>query len=157
MTNHSTEPMDGAAACGMMHTALRKVADSPITTVAYQIIHMICDSRITPRKFDPWLLFGQLVADGVNECAERGEELVNPYIICKLRADRIEQVFYERVKAHRAKVDGEWHEPAMSHHALYALTRTFKLFKREDWEAMAHYFLPDDEAEFFAPGPEVTS
>lgn len=59
-----TERLEGHDVCCLIHTALRKCADSPITTAAYNLIHVI---HVKSERFDPWLMFGTMVAERLQD------------------------------------------------------------------------------------------
>jgi hypothetical protein len=48
-----------------MHTALRKACDSQATSLAYNLINLLCalPARDVPVRFAPWLIFGALVVE----------------------------------------------------------------------------------------------
>ncbi len=133
-------PLEGADVCGMMHTALRKIADSHATSAAYNLVHLICETRFSPRKFDPWRVYGDLVAKSIDECTARGEKLVNPYIMCKLAAEALPDAVF---RLEDRKQDEKM--PSNARCAMYALQSVFRCFDEEDWTAMASYLLGEEE------------
>ena len=131
MTTKTREPITGSDACVMMHTALRKVCDSKITSSVYNMIHLI---DVKPERFDTWRLLGQLVADRL----AKGEKPVEAL----RRAHReLENALHERVVAARR---GTEEAPSNATTWLYALSCAMHCFSKEDWEGMASY-LGDDE------------
>ncbi len=130
------EPLEGNDACIAMHTALRKCCDSPITSAAYNLVHLVCGMDFGSDEQDPWRIYGRLVADSINGVYERKEKLLNPYIPCKLNIEKLEDAFHElqvRLRKNDARL------PDNAREALYALTGVFKCFDTEDWQGMASY------------------
>ena len=129
-------PIAGTDACGAMHTALRKCCDSNIASAAYQLIQLICETRFTPQKFNPWRVYGGLVAQSINECTARGEKLVHPYIGCKLAAVKLTDACYALEKR---EIDERM--PDNARHAMYSLACVFAEFSEDDWTGMASYLM----------------
>lgn len=122
--------MSGADACVLMHTALRKSCDSPITSAAYNLIHMIEEPHI-PREHNPWIMFGELVAAAVN-AGEDPTKALGRLVHGRKLEDAWGAKYYgppgrgERPKA-----------PDIARVAMYALSCTFRCFTKQDFEGMA--------------------
>ncbi len=52
-------------ACMLMHTAMRKICDSKITSCMYNLVHLICAANLN-EDLDVWLIFGGEVAANIN-------------------------------------------------------------------------------------------
>ena len=118
------QPMSGSDACVAMHAALRKCCDSPITSLVYNLVHVI---DVTPAKFDPWRLFGALVADALNKG--------------RLPCDAVGEASETLDKAWHAVVREcpDTRPPDNARPCLYALKSAFRLFSDEDFGAMAAF------------------
>lgn len=136
-------PMVGSDACVCMHTALRKRADSSITSAAYNLIHVICDTGIKPTKFDPWRLYGDLVAGHINDPKTSDQTEVHA---CQLAHGALERVWSDIVMEHRKK-EHPSPIPNIARPCMYALYTTMKCFDQDDWEAMAEY-LKEEEGSY---------
>ena len=124
-------PMDASDACMAMHTALRKLADSPTSSNAYQVISMVCDLKVTPRALHPWLLFGRLVAA---ESKPDGRALRRIGL-------SLEETHWHVCESWAKSKNGR--DPRgvrdAGHQALWALHCAFRLLTEDDWVAMAGY------------------
>jgi hypothetical protein len=129
MTKKTKTKMTGGEACGLMHTALRKICDSKATTAMYNVVHLICDARV---PLSAWNLLGKLVAEGLNE-VEKPTSSVASRILVEAVA-RLGDVWDED----RARTASD------ATHQLHAMTSIFSLFSKADFDGMAA-FLSDEE------------
>jgi hypothetical protein len=119
--------LDGSDACVLMHTALRKLCDSKITSAVYNLVHLICDYE--PEHFSPWRLLGELVAFNMRRGASPEDALRAAH---RVLGDAMNERIVKRREA------GE--EPASEvRQALSALEYTMACFSDEDWAGMAGY------------------
>jgi hypothetical protein len=131
--------MTGADACVAMHTALRKCCDSPITSVAYNLIHMIGDAEIKPRSLDPWLMLGEMMAEQLAKGPGHSVEIVIEFAGKEELLRRWAATNDARRKAGRPDA------PTRASNALHALVCTLRCFSRADIEGMTTY-LDEEEA-----------
>jgi hypothetical protein len=128
--SETKQQIAGNDACVYMHTALRKVCDSPMTTAAYNLIHMLCAMEFHPSRLDPWRMFGQLVADRVN----KGE---NPAKAAKAANEQLDDVFSDEFCKVRDEKKERLDEDCRT--AMYTLHSVFRCFNDAEWERMTHY------------------
>ena len=123
--------MTGLDACLSMHTALRKVCDSPQTSALYNLIHLLD----YPPHFHPWKLYGELVAGYLQRTDPITETFLpgGKTLTLKTAAGQLEGFWLERTKSARAQ------EPPNVRCALYAMTSLFRLMDDKDWSAIAAY------------------
>lgn len=130
------EPITREDACMMMHTALRKCCDSKPTSVMYNAIHLICALEIKPRNLDPWLVFGELVAEIVNTSRTR---IVGGDV--KDAANKLDDAWWERNKKRKER---DRPSPDNAQPSMYMMTSVFRMFDANDWDGMAAYLNPED-------------
>lgn len=87
--------MTGSDACVCMHTALRKLCDSRITSAAYNFIHILCDMDELG-DLNPWLVLGEFVAEEIN----KGRK---PYVALTMAAGYLDRKFSEKINIARDK------------------------------------------------------
>lgn len=128
------EQLQGNDVCMMLHTALRKICDSPPTTSVYNLVHLICAFNFTPRKFDPWRYYGEQVALLINEGADPNEAVRRAH-------GRIDDFL---TNLSEAKQKGET-IPDNAQTAAYTLKSALRCFSKDDWLGMAAYLHEEDE------------
>lgn len=128
----------GADASLMMHTALRKCCDSKITSCLYNLVHLV---DVRPDKFDPWRIYGAIVADLVNA-------RLPPKDSVKLAHERFRERFISVIEyaerdrqarsiARETSIPPEAPREAMTW--MYAIDCALACFAESDWAAMAEY------------------
>lgn len=134
------QKIGGNDACVLMHTALRKLADSPATSAFYNAVQIL--PEIKPRALNPWLILGEMVADALDENPGWEVSHIAGFLdgASSHRVGRLEKVFFERLTEHRRAGKNE---PAHATSALYLLLSLFRLFKPSDFAAMAGYLKED--------------
>ncbi len=114
----------------LMHTALRKVCDSKITSSVYNMVHLV---EVKPEKYDPWRYLGQLVADRLN----KGEK---PVSALKAAHAELEDKFLDLwLEGRRKDYDQPCEPPDDARLWMHALSCAMHCFSPEDWEGMASY------------------
>ena len=127
----SHAPMSAADACMAMHTALRKLADSPTSSNAYQVISMVSELTITPRALHPWLFFGGLVAAEVRKDGK---------VLRRIALDLDETHWHACESWAKARLSRDKRDVrGASHQALWGLLCAFRLLTEIDWEAMSGF------------------
>src|SRR5512135_587904 len=126
----SKSQIAGNDACVYMHTALRKVCDSPMTTAAYNLIHLLCSLEFHPNRLDPWRMFGQLVADRVN----KGEK---PAQAAKAANDQLDDLFMDEFCKVRDDKKERLDENCRT--SMYTLHSVFRCFTDDEWDRMTSY------------------
>ncbi len=130
--------MTGGDACLMMHTALRKCCDSKITSCLYNLVHLV---DIRPEKFDPWRIYGGIVADLVNA-------RLPPKVAVKTAHERLRERFNsvmehaERDRQARSiarETSLPVEAPREATTWMFAIDCALACFADSDWEAMAEY------------------
>lgn len=128
--------MEGADACMLMHTALRKLCDSHITSALYNFIHML---EVKPAELDPWRIYGQLVADRIT-AGSRPDHAVTDAM------EKFEDKMEEARKTWRdSGTAGRREIPSEIHHSFYTLFCIFRCFEKSDWAAMSGFLLEENE------------
>lgn len=122
----SETKFEGTDVCMCMHTALRKYCDSNITSAAYNLIHLICDSSVKP-KHSPWRLLGRLTANRLNAS-------VAPIPAVMAAVDNLDDAYFDHVVTPRRKKGKGW--PKGARQWLYALQCTLQCFDESDWEGL---------------------
>lgn len=128
-----SELVTGLDACICIHAALRKCCHSPASNALYHLIQII---DVKPEKFDPWRLYGILVA----------ERLAHPNPVfkkdprSKLAEDALQTAAgrLEDELVHRTK-DCPEDAPDSGNPALQAIIALFQLLTAEDWAGMAAF------------------
>lgn len=134
-------PIEGNDVCVMVHTALRKCCDSPITSAAYNLIHLICGMTFEPDEFDPWRLYGKVVAESITPTTSDAQL----GLLCKHGVERLEEAFRQlEEKRRNSSSSGRESAPSNAREALNTLVRVFRCFDRNDWDAMASYLQEGD-------------
>lgn len=130
--------MSGSDACLMMHTALRKCCDSKITSCLYNLVHLV---DVRPEKFDPWKIYGLIVADLVNA-------RLPPKDSVKMARERLRERFNsvmehaerdrrDRAIARETSIPVE--APREATTWMFAIDCALACFTEPDWEAMSEY------------------
>ena len=127
------EKLEGNDACMLMHTALRKLCDSKITSAAYNLVYLV---DVEPHKFDPWRFFGQLVADHLNERVAH-----TPANAVKLAIEELDDAYWGNVTGPARERRETIPDDAQTW--LHALSCTLQCFDAKDVESMAG-FLADE-------------
>lgn len=122
--------MSAEDACVCMHTALRKCCDSKITSAAYNLIHVLCNLNIQPKRYDPWHILGKLVAEKVNSTPPAPPAAALRNVI---RSGALTDALYEE------KRKDEKTFPIDATSAMWALQCTLQCFAEEDINGMAAY------------------
>lgn len=135
MTN---EPLAREDACRMMHTALRKACDSKATSIAYNVISIVCALAIKPRSLDPWLVLGELVADAVN--AENDKDVKFTAQGLKECVARLDDEWWKRNKKRKER---DRPSPDNAQPSLYALVSVFRTFDASDYNGMAAFLVDE--------------
>ena len=120
--------MTGGNACISMHTALRKVCDSHITSAAYNFITLI---DVKPIALDPWRIFGRLVAQKIVQDPKR-----LPTLILQEAHRELEDELHRVVDSH-LKINST--QPKNLTLIFNTLNCIFKCFTQADWDCMAAY------------------
>jgi len=107
-----------ADVCLLTHAALRKHADSKITSLAYNLIHLICSARILEAQ-DPWLMYGALVVEKIQQTHGKMD------LAARLAARELQERFFKDVRFPNDT----------AHTAMQALAGTLDLFSDDDWRA----------------------
>lgn len=114
--------------CVCMHTALRKICSSKITSAAYNLIHLI--KNIQPPELDPWVMFGELVAK------ELRSNKTEPYKAIETAVSCLEDTWFDaQQKATPAFMCGDartW---------MYTLLCTLRCFETIDIACMGTYLI----------------
>lgn len=136
MNDKKIEDIRGNDVCMCLHTALRKCCDSRITTAAYNLVHLICDSQL-PEEYDPWRLYGELVAIELNKphrVVARSKADIQSCAITA--AKRLDDTFMgRRAAAREAGVT----IPSRCTTSLHALVSTLECFDAKDWKGFVGY------------------
>lgn len=123
--------VDGAEACVRMHTALRKICDSKITSAAYNLVHLIADRQ--PAEVNGWRIFGNLVAGNL-------ERNLDPPAAVRAALGALDGAYEEAVGRWRAPEKGASRvEGDHARVALLALRCTFQCFDDADLHGVAGY------------------
>lgn len=122
------EPMDPYYACQLMHTALRKLCDSAITSAMYNVIQLV---EVEPEEMNAWVTYGKLVAQQVNAGIKKTQAC--KAAMAGLLATVEDHFFKDRSKE----------PPKDARSALYAIHSILRCFGEGDWIGMAG-FLSDD-------------
>ena len=128
--------LEGTDVCICLHTALRKYCDSKITSAAYNLIHLICNTKLKP-KHCPWHLFGDMVA----EIMSAGQR---PLMAVKHSIHHLDDQYFKRVIEPRRK-KGKSAYPKDARTWLHALQCTLECFDEHDLGAFVA-LLERDEA-----------
>lgn len=126
--------LDGSDVCVAIHTALRKVCGSKITSAAYNLIHLI----VTPprlEKLNPWTLLGKSVADRMADGTDPAQAL-------RLAVGGLGDAYYEALDTMPSLSADRGNTVAQ----LHALTCTFQCFTDDDYECAAAYLYEEEEA-----------
>lgn len=127
------QKLEASDACMLMHTALRKVCDSPITSATYNLIHLLSalPKEDVPVRFDPWLIFGALVVEQL----PRGSRSFAAREAISKFSDRFEEV------CDRARADGHrvTETAPRARIAFFALNSMLSCFDSGDIEGLAAY------------------
>ena len=130
----TTPEWDGSDVCVAIHTAMRKYCDTPITTAAYNLIHLICEAKLKA-KHSPWRLFGDSIAEHLNHNPE-----VDVANIAKRAANSLDDLYFKHIAAPRRK-EGKDAFPKGVRHWLYALQGTLRCFDESDWAGAVEYLV----------------
>lgn len=133
-TGHACDPprsdLDGSDVCVAIHSALRKVCDSKITSAAYNLIHLI-ETPPHLEKLNPWTLLGKSVADHLADGTDPAQAL-------RLAVVDLRGAYYEASRhADRGNTEAQ----------LHALTCTFLCFTDDDYACAAAYLYDEEEPE----------
>jgi hypothetical protein len=131
-----TTKWDGSDVCVAVHTAMRKLCDSKITSAAYNLIHLICAAKLKA-KHSPWRLFGAVLAEHLNH-----DPKVDAANIAKRAANSLDDLYYERIAEPRRK-EGKDAYPEGTRNWLHALQCTLQCFDEDDWAAAVAYLGPE--------------
>jgi hypothetical protein len=125
------EPLGPSDVCLCMHTALRKVCDSKITSSVYNMVHLVA---IKPEKYDPWRFFGQLVV------VRLGANAPPAFAVRGAHAALEDEFVDVLIEAKGAGVE----IPREALTWMYALSCAMHCFSARDWEGMASYLGEED-------------
>jgi len=130
------EKWEGSDVCVAIHTAMRKLCDSKITSAAYNLIHLICQANLKA-KYSPWRLYGDLLAEHLNKNPE--VDIAN---IAMRAANSLDDKYYERIVVPRRE-KGKESYPDGVRNWLHALQCTLQCFNEGDWAATVAYLEPE--------------
>lgn len=122
-----TEPLNGADACIIMHTALRKCCDSKITSAAYHLIQLI---NIEPPEQNAWRILGNMVAKMINMGLE-------PLVALRRAVRHLNDEFCREVV--KPANQGGPKEVENARATMHALQCTLECFDETDLQGMAGY------------------
>lgn len=113
----------------LIHTALRKVCDSKITSIAYNLIHA-CDQE--------WILFLDVLYDNLEK--HKAQNLVNAVreVVRKMQPIEDLDPLCERPERELVK--------EIDKNLFTALVLTMNEFDLEDWERALAYREPEEES-----------
>lgn len=127
---HTTLTLTADDACLLFHTALRKAVDSPASSAAYSLIHIICRLKVYPKKLHPWRVFGEVIA-AIPQVDKNSLEI---------SIKRLADEWYKRAKAWRDAAPMIDRKPSDDIHSmLYGLTSTLRLLSAQDLEGIAFF------------------
>lgn len=136
-TGHVCDPprsdLDGSDVCVAIHSALRKVCDSKITSAAYNLIQLI-ETPPQLEKLNPWILLGKSVADHLADG-------IDPAKALRLAVGGLGDTYYEALDTMSSRRD----DRGNTGDQLRALTCTFQCFTNDDYECAAAYLYDDEE------------
>jgi hypothetical protein len=136
MTDQPIKDINKYEACGSMHTALRKCCDSHASSALYNLIWILK----FPDEFNPWIVFGELVAQHINQTNAKHTRTLNReqaiLVILKLSVASLSSTYEDMII--EAKGRGE-KLPERCEPALYAVDGVLQSMDDEDLGRMGCY------------------